>query len=353
MSKPKATSLSRADVSPGFGLGSIPKSLRRIFKAHRSGLVRNPVLLVLTAHDPAKSILRPEENDVSAEQIDRIIQAFDSSPKTYRRAEMEEAVRLRDDIIPRLLEILEELAVSPEKYVDGNRLLHTYAVTLLSHFREPRAHLSIIRAFTLDHETVDGLWGDVTTETLPVLLYQTCDGKLDAIKDLVLNKNADEYVRSAAMHALNFAVVRGDIQREEVLAFYGALFTGTEAERGSGFWSMLTSRASDLWPEELASTIKKAYDDGLIFSGFIGWDDVQRALDRGKDGCLRRARARADDSIPQDVHRYLSWFSCFRSQENRPAASDDQQRRSDRDRERAKKKAKKLAEKSRKRNRGR
>jgi len=37
-------------------------------------------------------------------------------------------------------------------------------------------------------KVVDGLLGDVVTETLPALIYQTCDGKLDAIKELVLNK---------------------------------------------------------------------------------------------------------------------------------------------------------------------
>ncbi len=285
---------------------------------------------------------------MSADNIDRIILAFDSSPKTYRRAEVEEALQLREEITPRLLGVLEELAVSPEKYVGESRLLHTYAVALLSHFREPRAHLPIIRAFTLDMKVVNLLWGDMVTETLPVLLYQTCGGKLGTIEELVLNKSADQYVRSAAMQALNFAVVRGDMPREELLDFYGGLFTGTEAERDSDFWSMVTAHASDLWPEELAPTLKKAYEEGLVCDGYIGWDDVQRALDRGKDGSLLRAKADADDSIPQDVHRYLAWFSCFQKSETQPVSTDVDRGRSDREKKKAKKK---LAEKSKRRNR--
>ena len=40
---------------------------------------------------------------MNTESIDRIIQAFDSSPDNYRRTEVEEALALREEITPRLL----------------------------------------------------------------------------------------------------------------------------------------------------------------------------------------------------------------------------------------------------------
>jgi len=82
---------------------------------------------------------------MSAEQIDRILHAFNGPPDRYRRDEVEEAVALREEITPRLLAILDEFATEPEKHT----LPHLYAVSLLAHFKEPKAHQPIIRAFNL------------------------------------------------------------------------------------------------------------------------------------------------------------------------------------------------------------
>jgi len=108
------------------------------------------------------------EDDVSTENIDRILQAFDSTTEQYRRAEVEEALALREEITPRLLGVLDELAAAPEKFSDEHSLLHMYAVALLAYFKEPRAHLPIIKAFSLPPETEYRLWAEMTTELLPL-----------------------------------------------------------------------------------------------------------------------------------------------------------------------------------------
>jgi hypothetical protein len=92
---------------------------------------------------------------------------------------------------------------------------------------------------------------------------------VDAIKELVVDKSANEMVRASAMDALTLAALRGVAQREDVLTFFGGLFIGTEADRSSNlFWSSLASAATDLWPKEILPAIKKAYDDGLEVSRY-------------------------------------------------------------------------------------
>jgi hypothetical protein len=60
----------------------------------------------------------PERKGVSEERILELIEAFDHFDNKYKRAKVEEAVTLREEITPHLIRILEELAVDPRKYAD-------------------------------------------------------------------------------------------------------------------------------------------------------------------------------------------------------------------------------------------
>lgn len=283
------------------------------------------------------------------EAIDRILQAFDGPTDKYRRAEVEEAVALRDEITPRLLGVLDELAAAPENFNDEHTLLHMYAVALLAHFKEPRAHLPIIRAFNLPPKVEYGLWAEMTTELLPALLFQTCAGKVDAIKELVLDKGANLMVRCSAMDALSLAALQGVVPREEVLGFFGGLFTGTEADRTSDlFWSSVASAATELWPQEILPAIEKAFEDDLIGEGSIGWEDVQESVSGPKEAWLASEKDRVEGHIPSDVHGYLSWLACFEPRKAATISDEKRVAREERDRRKAKKKA---AKKAKKRNR--
>jgi len=106
---------------------------------------------------------------------------------------------------------------------------HIYALVLLGHFKEQRAHQAIVEVFSLAPDIPYQLFGDLVTETLTIILFRTCGGSTDMIRSLILNRDADDYCRGSAMRAMVFAVAEGMIPREEVLALFGSLFTGYEA----------------------------------------------------------------------------------------------------------------------------
>jgi len=83
-------------------------------------------------------------------------------------------------------------------------------------------------------------------------------------------------------------LAEGIASRDMVISFFGTLFTGKEAEEDSDFWSLLANFVCDLYPEELMDIIQKAYDNYLIFSGMIRYEDFQKALADGKEKCLER-----------------------------------------------------------------
>jgi hypothetical protein len=58
--------------------------------------------------------------------------------------------------------------------------------------------------------------------------------------------------------------------------------------------------------------IRRAYEEGLVFPGYVGLDEVEKELARDKDEVLAELRVHAERSVPADVHDFCSWFSCFR-----------------------------------------
>jgi hypothetical protein len=243
--------------------------------------------------------------------IQNLLAQFDRLSGTYMRAEVEEAVAQQEAITPHLLRILEDVGTNPLRYSLEGGNAHVYAALLLSHFREPAAHLLFIRAFSIAEEQLMDLWGDMTTETLPTLLYQTCAGSISAIKELIGNREVDQYARCAAMEALSYVVAFDPLQRDEVINFFQGLFSGSEADPDSYFWGNLTATLCDLHPGESMEIIRKAFADGVVRPGFIGLADVEQAAARNKEESATFLRAWVTARMPADIHAYISWFAEF------------------------------------------
>lgn len=253
---------------------------------------------------------------MSDSRIAEILKAFEVFDGVYKRAEVDAALELQEQITPHLIGVLEQVLSDPASYSDNqDYYAHIYALVLLGHFKEKRAHRAIVELFSLPPDLPYQLFGDLVTENLPIILFRTCGDSTDMIRSLILNKDADEYCRSSAMRAMVFAVADGMILPEEVLALFGSLFTGNEADSDSSFWSFLADSVCDLYPEGMMEVIEKAYQDGLISPWVIGLESFQRTLRAGREQTFERVRTRIRRESPGNVHDYMSWWACFRAKE--------------------------------------
>lgn len=244
--------------------------------------------------------------------VPEILASFKIFDHTYKREEIDAAIGLKDQIIPHLISILENLMADPQRYVEDDSLYdHIYAVMLLGHFKEPRAHQVIIDIFSLSDDVPDQLFGDICTADLPVILLNTCNGSVENIKSFILNRKADDFCRLSACQALAYAVLEGYISRENALGFFNTLFTGTEADEISDFWGLLAMIILDLYPEESMEVIKQAYDDELIFPGMVEFGDFEKALSLGKDKCLEKLKTDLKKDSLDDIHARMSGWYCF------------------------------------------
>ena len=253
---------------------------------------------------------------MSAPDIQTLLAKFDQLSSIYLRDEVDAALKHQEALTPHLLKILESVADNPLRQVLEEHNGHVYAATLLSHFSEPAAHQLFIRAVAIAEEQLIDLWGDMTTETLPTLLYRTCNGEIEGIKGLVANREIDQYVRCAAMEALSYVVAFDPARRDEVVGFFQGLFTGEEADRESYFWGNLAATLCDLHPGESMEIIRKAFEDGIVSTTFIGLGNVEVANDLSREVAMESLQAWVKARMPVDVHAYISWFAEFNQEDH-------------------------------------
>ena len=292
-------------------------------------------------------------------KLTEILDGFKYFKGVYEQDMVDAAIELRDEITPHLIAVLENLISNPNNYLENPELFdNTYAVMLLGHFGEARAHKTLIDVFSLPNRISNDLFNDIVTEDLPMILLRTCNGSLEHIKALALNKNADDYCRASALHAMAYAVIADIATREEVLAFYGSLFSGQEADNDSDLWGLLACLVYELYPEELMDTITRAYEDGLIHPGMISYQSFERALRCDKNEHLEDLRKNFERRSLDDIHASMSWWACFNpeSEESVPmdyhsvnpsgTSSNKSQKQ-----KRAKKKKKKMSKATKRKNR--
>lgn len=246
-------------------------------------------------------------------EINDILKSFETYDKEYKRKEIDAALAQREKIIPHLISVLENVLQNPTKYADhdSDYYAHIYAFMLLGHFRATKAHDIIVDLFNLPGDLPSDLFDDIVTGDLPIVLLRTCGSKTDKIKELILNPNAYEYCRGSALQALSYAVIEGYVTRDEVLSFYQGLFSGKEAPASSCFHDILATCVYDLYPEELLKTVENAYNEGLIHSGYIGYEDFTEVIKKGKEKCIESLRAKIQERQIDDIHDSMSWWACF------------------------------------------
>ncbi len=301
--------------------------------------------------------------EMTAERIARILAAFEAPSNVYCRSEVEEAVALRDEITPALLEVLGKVAQDPITYASQEMYSgHQYAVELLSFFREPRAHPVILELFSMPEEVIDPLFGDIITEDLPIILYNTCGGVLDGIKGLLTNSDAYLYCRLSAGDTLVYATVDGLATWEETMGLLAATLSAPGGDDAETMAGGLVYNMARLGPGDYIDVIRQAYADDTVDVMYAGLDWIESMAAKEQGAAWQEIREDMARRRPDNVHDLMVWWAGFeepsapapdvlRSASFLPAPLAPDTSRPAREIKAAKKKARKQAKASRRRNR--
>ena len=216
-------------------------------------------------------------------------------------------------IAPLMLDELRCAAADPVALLSKGEsyIRHVYAMYLLAQFREAAAYPLLVDFVATPGEIVMELAGDVVTEDLGRMLASLSHGNPGPIKQLIEDPEVNEWVRSAALDALLVLFGEGQLDRDAIMGYLGELFLLKIERKPSFVWSAMVNLACDLYPEELASEIRQAYDRGLIDPSDVSFPEVEEILKIGKEKALEDT-LKYNKGLIGNVIDETGWWACFR-----------------------------------------
>ena len=222
----------------------------------------------------------------------------------------------RRALVEPLLLALERGIANPTGASSEEAMLFAYSLYLLAKWREPRAYPLVVRWLSLPGDAPFDLAGDIVTQDGSRMLAGVCDGDLTLLEALVLDRQANEYGRGAAVGALSHLAVWAEVPRESVVEhFLWLAREGLEREPGH-VWDCLAVECADIEALAVFPELRRAYDEGLVDPQCMGrseLDEVERAP-RGET--LRETRER--DAPIDDVVKATSWWAGFATSRRGP-----------------------------------
>ena len=237
---------------------------------------------------------------------------------TYAEGLPKEALKAASDqrieMMPLFVEEIETyLALEPAARVMPTPLFFIFH--LLGEWREKAAYRPLARLLSLPAAEVDRIFGDGITTTSHRVMAAVFNGDPEPVYDIILDRNAEEFIRAGMCEALAMVTLRGELDRAVAGRFLRDAFMEMRPQAGCYVWVGWQSAIAMLGMSDLKSLVKKAFDRGFIDSHVLGFDHFEEDLRRGIDhpGEPRLPDDR-DSTLFGDTVEELSGWYCFSEQ---------------------------------------
>jgi hypothetical protein len=234
-----------------------------------------------------------------------------SSDEHDPREALESADGHRSVLVEPLLRAIDGGLANPSSASPEEATLFSYALYLLARWREPRAYPYVVRWLSLPGDAPFHIAGDIVTQDGGRILAAVCNGDLEPIKALVLDRSANEYARGAAVNALALLAAWAEVPRESIFALFLWLAReGLEREPGQ-VWNHLAVGSANIEALPLFPELRRAYADGLVEPQFIDASELDEVESAPRGTVVEVTR---EQSPPiDDVVEATAWWDRSRS----------------------------------------
>jgi hypothetical protein len=205
-----------------------------------------------------------------------------------------------------------------EKYLSGDAAARAkpssifFIFHILGSWREKSAYRPLARLLALPRDEIDHVIGGAITESTHRVMAAVFDGDPQPLYDVILNENADEFVRSRMFEALAMAALREEIARAEVAEFLRFCFPKLQAEPGCFVWNGWQSAVAFLGLEDMTPLVQQAFDEQWIDPSWMELkhflEDLRLAVDQ--PGACREGSRREYDLFGDTIQELSTWY-CF------------------------------------------
>ena len=194
-------------------------------------------------------------------EINEIVESLKYYTGELPKEALAEAINKKEEITPKLLEMLEYTKENLNRicYGKDDFFGYIYAIFLLAQFKEKKAFPYLIDLLHKDDEKVEYILGDDFTDYLPRLLASTYNGDDEALFSLIENEEIDEYIRSDCLQTFSILYLYGVKDRKFIVNYFKKLIEERKEEYNYLYEEIIYETAI-LKLIELKGTIEKIYD---------------------------------------------------------------------------------------------
>jgi hypothetical protein len=152
---------------------------------------------------------------------------------------------------------------------------------LLGEWREASAYRPLARLLRSPGDEIDAVLGDGITSTSHRVMAAVFDEDTKPLFDIVLDPEADEFVRSRMCEASAMVVGNGGFSRETAARFLADAFVDLRPQAECFVWNGWMNAVAMLGIEELKPLVRQAFDRGFISPSWTTFDYFERDLAHG------------------------------------------------------------------------
>jgi uncharacterized protein YchJ len=185
------------------------------------------------------------------------------------------------------------------------------AFHLLGQWREKSAYRPLAAFLRQPDEKIRPILAEAKTETCHQVMAGVFDGDPNPLYEVILDPDADEYVRSRMCEALAIVTLGGELPREEAARFLHSCYERLQPQDECFVWDGWQAAIARLGLSELKPLVEQAFERGFIDSSWLGYDEFEEDLQHAVDGEPELSWQSEDYEPFGDTIKELSGWSVF------------------------------------------
>ena len=197
---------------------------------------------------------------------------------------------------------------------------------LLGDWREKSAYRPLARLLRCPCDDLDEIFGGAITETTHRVMAAVFDGDPRPLYEVILDPDADEFVRSRMLEVIAMVTLRGEMPRTEAVRFLRACYSELE-QNECWVWYGWQSAIALLGLVELKPLVEQAFSRGFISIGWLRFEHFEQDLRQGIDdpAALIRQSDGEYDLFGDTIEELSTWY-CFQPEDTRVRPEDTRRR---------------------------
>jgi hypothetical protein len=238
----------------------------------------------------------------SGQIIAEFRQAFKVPVDAVREAEQQ-----REILIPLLGDIIAHAAKASLEEVTDQEGLVFMAFHLLGSWNVTSAYHVAADLLGSDSEKVEWLLGDAVTTTSHRVMFNLFDGDMAPVKGLIENPAVDVYVRRRMLDLLGMVMLRGKLERDELVAYLRDLHGRLEGDPEGLVWAGWAELVAQVGLRELTDLVEESFQAKKIEPMFLSRTDFHRILKDAEEGQVMQGIPREFEPFGDLVTEIGDW----------------------------------------------